>query len=391
MGTTYTAKVTVRCWKQHTCGGCGKGYRYRFQRTKTGQGNSPYLAEKAVEQAVMTALEHEVDMHACPSCGLYQADMVGSQRNVRHWWLVGIAAACFLIMLAMAAFKAVTLAQVSYILAGIGGVYLVAQYVIYKLNPNQNPEGNLQVAKRALELGAVEICPAAPEAAVKIQAAPVLSSPTAMLLFGVMVLAVLGIISAEAYRTVNGWPYNPTWYPPVAGPGDMPRAYFNWSFQSVKGLWKGRTQVTLLNAQELGYQGPPLRAATNSSPWGQTISVKSSEKSSTVNPWIELEIPQNPALANKVLKIDVLLEVEYPKVVAGGNSFAVMEDSRRQTAELRLGTANAGATYNQLWWGALGGSLMLLGAGFGLTRVATGLRRQALLTSVVPCEAATEE
>ena len=111
-----------------------------------------------------------------------------------------------------------------------------------------------------------------------------------------------------------------------------------------------------------------------------------------MTPWIELEIPQNPALANKVLKIEVLLEVEYPQVVAGGNSFAVMEESRRQTAELALGTANAGATYNQLWWGgALGGSLMLLGAGFGLTRVATALRRQALLTSVVPCAAAGEE
>src|SRR5262245_11591348 len=86
MATTYTQTIPVSVWKEHPCAGCGTVYRYLFTRTMTGEGSTPKKAIAAAEAAVAHAIEHEVDLQPCPGCGLYQPDMVATQRYRRHGW-----------------------------------------------------------------------------------------------------------------------------------------------------------------------------------------------------------------------------------------------------------------------------------------------------------------
>src|SRR6185437_9310048 len=99
MATTYKSTIEINVWKEHTCIGCNGRFRYLFKRKKTGQGGTPEAASAAARKAVVQALEHEVDMHPCPGCGLYQPDMVGSRRSKRHWWVIAITWAALLLMM----------------------------------------------------------------------------------------------------------------------------------------------------------------------------------------------------------------------------------------------------------------------------------------------------
>src|ERR1700682_3888884 len=91
MATTYTSTVEVKVWKGHTCCRCGQPYRYLCERKKKGQGKNPAAASAAAQKAVVAALAYEVDQQPCPTCGLYQPDMVAALRRRRHWYVFWLA------------------------------------------------------------------------------------------------------------------------------------------------------------------------------------------------------------------------------------------------------------------------------------------------------------
>ena len=99
MATTYKSTIEINVWKEHACIGCGGRFRYLFKRKKTGQGGTPDAASAAARKAALKALEHEVDMHPCPGCGLYQPDMVGSRRSTRHWWVIAVTSILLLVLM----------------------------------------------------------------------------------------------------------------------------------------------------------------------------------------------------------------------------------------------------------------------------------------------------
>src|SRR5262245_21107359 len=85
MAKTFNATVEVKCWKRHSCLGCGSKYSYVLERSVTGSASTAAAAERNADKLAEKALDNDVDKHPCPECGIYQPDMVGQSRRTGHW------------------------------------------------------------------------------------------------------------------------------------------------------------------------------------------------------------------------------------------------------------------------------------------------------------------
>src|SRR5262245_11710406 len=103
MATGYRATIEFRCWKEHPCVGCAGTYAYKFTRTVCGAGGTKEAAEEAAQAAVTPALQTWVDHQPCPTCGLYQPEMVAERRASRYWaiFLVFVPAWALVLCLAL--------------------------------------------------------------------------------------------------------------------------------------------------------------------------------------------------------------------------------------------------------------------------------------------------
>src|SRR5262245_40780716 len=99
MAAKYRATITLNCWKQHVCANCGGAFRYRFRRKVQGEASTKEAAEQSAQLSAVTTLKSEVDEHPCPTCGVYQPDMIGSRRAFRHGLLTFLAALAFIALL----------------------------------------------------------------------------------------------------------------------------------------------------------------------------------------------------------------------------------------------------------------------------------------------------
>ena len=67
MATTYTSTVQLRCWKQHTCVGCGGSYLYELIRTIQGSAGNADAARANAQKNVQKAIARDTDLHPCPT------------------------------------------------------------------------------------------------------------------------------------------------------------------------------------------------------------------------------------------------------------------------------------------------------------------------------------
>jgi hypothetical protein len=382
MATTYKSTIEVNVWKEHACIGCGSRFRYLFKRKKTGQGGSPDAASAAARKAVLNALQNEVDMHPCPGCGLYQPDMVGSQRWTRHLWLFLASAAVLLLVFILKLTDVMTSGTAAWTAAGACGLLALGHWLIDRSNPNRDLERNHQHAQRKVEGGALWVSPDS-------KAQPESSEPPRFgwsskhtVAYVLLSLGLLALASPELLRLVHGWPANKEWYPLAAGPGDEPYAYFPNSITSVKGYWQGNAAAVVLNANEVGLATPQLRATSQNDQWGETIRIGSKEsKTSTKTLWARVVLPADKQLEGKTLTIKMALDVTYPELQ--GNQWQPVKGHYEHTQDIRLSDAGAGGHYQVLWWGGyFGGVLLLAVSSFLLMRLSTGLRQLAQPTSI---------
>jgi hypothetical protein len=390
MATTYTATVTLHCWKQHTCVGCGSNYRYQFKRKKSGQGGTQAKAHAAVEKAVVNALANEVDMQPCPGCGLYQPDMIGARRSKQHWWLVAIAAVILLILIILAASSAVQYPTVTRIATAVCGVLLVCHFIVERGDPNRSQGANQRKAQLMAERGQIELCVTGSKDPTAVEKPRPANSAAGLLLCGIYALGIVAMGAAEMMRTASGWPYNNECYPGVAGAGDSTRIYFVDYVRSVKGYWTGQAKVEVLNAQELGLANPQLAARSKNDSWGSSISVKSSEKNSSSQVWADVQFPKSANLADKEIQLKITVNATFPTIRGGANNFDNAQDTFTRTAAVKLAGPEAGSKYVSTYWlGMLGGTAIVIVVGILLARSANSMRRQALPTSVTPVGAPT--
>jgi hypothetical protein len=378
MATKYRATITLNCWKQHICAGCGGAFRYRFRRKVQGEASTKEAAERSAQLSAVTTLKSEVDAHPCPTCGVYQLDMIGSRRAFRHGLLTFLAALAFIALLfPVYTYDLLAPHVIIWLAAGIGAVTLLLHLFISFSNPNRNLSANRSRAELAMNRGHLE------QVAAGRSEEPTVpnSEPTRKhhVLFVVMLLGVALLAAAELIRMAREWPLNPGWAPEVVGPGDEAKFVFDDSFRSVEGLWRGDPNVEVLNGKELGQDLTALHAESNSASWGSSIST---EGNKSWHPWIKVEVPGSPSVAGKELRLHLTLHTTHPadKVLGFDEEAKTVE----ATNTLRVAdTGGAGATYRAAWWGGLiGGTLCLTIVGIMLARAENGRRSQALPTTV---------
>jgi hypothetical protein len=381
MATSYKSTLEINVWKEHACIGCNSRFRYLFKRKKTGQGGTPEEASAAARQAILSALEQEVDVHPCPGCGLYQPDMVGSRRSTRHWWVIAASSAALLLLMILMLTDVMLAGTAALAAAATCAVLGLVHLLIDVNNPNRNLESNQQFAQQKVERGDLWVPPGS-----KAETTPEMpvfgwstAHAVAYVLFG---LGLLALVSPELLRLMHGWPVNADWYPQVAGPGDQPYVYFPSKITSVKGHWRGVGKAQIVNAAEIGLANSELRIESKQDNWGNSISVGSREsKTSTNTLWLRVVLPNDPNLEGKTLKLNMAINVFYPKLM--GNSFEDVSESYSHTAEIRLSSAGAGGRYKAWWWGGfVGGALLITVSSILLVRLSNGLCKLAQPTSI---------
>ncbi len=392
MATNFKATLEVQCWKQHTCSHCGTVYRYLFKRKKTGQAGTEDAAREAANNAVVKALEKEVDMRPCPECGRYQVDMIAARRFRWHLWLLVTALSLYLLGIFLGGIYAFSTATSLYLLAMLSLPLVLINLFIAIGNPNSNLRANRKVAERLLASGMMqrgaEADPAEEPAPVedRVGVGPWLAS-------GSLLAALLFLPTAAWIEAANGWPSNPEWHPVVFGPGDTSWVWLKHQVRSVKGYWRGRAFSTVLNDQELGLADNQIPTTTRDNDWGNTISVKSSERDNSATIWVRLHLPDRPELAGKKVKVHIKLVGEYPQMdPADHNKFLVHPLDANEVVEFHLAAPRAGFLLSAFWWlSTLGTGLAFTLAGSYFLLRARALAACALPTQVIPLDEAEDE
>jgi hypothetical protein len=390
MATTYTSTIEFNVWKEHTCVGCGQTFRYLFKRKKKGTGGTEAAASAAAQKAVVKALTRETDMHPCPGCGLYQPDMIAARRAVAHWWLFGIALVAFPLIVILFATDVLTgtVATFASLVAGAG--VILGHLIADSKDPNKDLESNQRLAQARVRSGELwEGKPTVSEAPGEHPGSGWTSAHSTA--YAVLIVGLLAVAAPTLLRVLRGWPVNSDWVPEVVGPGDEAKVYFPSKITSVKGYWKASAQAQVANAAEVGLANPVLKATSENASWGDKISVSSKEsKESTKTLWAKVQMPSNPDLAGKTLKIQMALGVLYPELHA--NQFDEVSKTFTHVASVRLGSPGAGTTYKSAWWwGTIGGAGLVVFLSFWLARLADSFRHKALPTTIhVPGQAPEE-
>ncbi len=378
----YTASAEFTVHKVHQCVLCGAAFGYRLTRSITGQGGTQEQAREALSQNAQTTLEAAVDTHPCPGCGMVQPEMLGSTRNSSHIFQA-IAAGVVLLVLAIGmgthGFHLATGAKIG--LGAYGAIALWA-YLTATTNPNEDLASSKAKGASEQSAGTVTVHAEGDAANPKLRHPARETDGAPAWGLGLLAAAVVLCATPEALRTVRGEVANERWYPAVVGPGDTATYYFDQRIESLKGYWRGKGAAAIVGEEGLGEDGVLLcEVATKDNDWGQTISVKSSEKRQTSTIYAGITIPGEAALAGKTVSLIARLVYQYPHLT-GSNSFEVTDGHIEERPALTLSGPGAGTAYNRnSWLGIMGGGLLLLLGCAGLAVRAgrmTGNPRQTL-------------
>lgn len=393
MSNTYTSTIEVSVWKEHACITCGTKFRYLFNRTKQGQGATPDAANNNAHQAVIKALEKEVDMQPCPGCGVYQPDMIASRRSSRHWWTFWCSVPVLLLVFFLSLADVITYPLDIILLTAGAALTLLIHSVIDLMNPNVGLDANLRLAKEKQESGDLWV-PEQKDHEKATQTRPGtgwnLGHAVAYLLLGLGAVAFLLpmlLVLTSGATTHSGW------NPPAFGPGDESYVYFNNRITAVKGYWTGMPQVAILNWESLGITGPmPMLAArSNQSNWAGTINIGSKE-SKTNSPllYAYVTFPNDERLIGKSLQLRINMNVRYPKLMSNSQYQDVMENYQYNTT-VTLSKKAVGANYRVAWcYGMLGGLTLAVVGGLVLPFASRAFARRANPTQIFTPEQPAE-
>lgn len=236
MATTYTNTVTINCLKQHTCLCCGAIYTYPFVRKVKGSGRTREAAQKDREKKVARTLAQDVNLEPCPTCGLYQPDMIGQPRADRHKTVFIIAIFVFAFLLILRAAD-VLMSNTATLALMIAAALMALVHTMAEVrNLNSDLDANKQKAEDKVGAGKMILTPGKLAVPTMEQVNPP-KSGIHKLAIPLLVLSVVLIAAPEAMRSLSRWPLNSDAYPPVVGPTDTTRIYMPEKISSVKGYW----------------------------------------------------------------------------------------------------------------------------------------------------------
>lgn len=340
----YRASQTITVWKQHECVACTSRYRYLFERKLQGQGGTAQAAEENLGKVIQNALANDVDYQPCPQCGTYQPDMTAQRERSRLFWLFLTTPIVGLILIIIGASGGGPPSTMLWVTTAFAAAMAAWFYLLETKNPNADLRGNQNKAQKGINAGKLILDQAKPGFEPGRHPTGGGMNTTTL---GLLAAAVVIMPCAELIRTAGGWPLNPDFHWPVVGPGDTTRIEGFGSVASLKGHWAGKPTVTVLNASEIG-SSTPFTAASRAASWGNNISFKSSEKASTARPWVDITVPNEPALAGKSVQLKTMVAVTFPRLMTS-TSFSTGYSSFERTAILVLAPPGAGSKYATIW------------------------------------------
>jgi len=369
MSTTYTASKSLEFYNIHTCVNCNAQFKYLMKRKVKGTGSTEQEAEQKAEtslQEKFLELLLEVDMHACPTCGMVQPEMIGAKRAAstsRQLILLSIIIAILAIMVTANTFQLGTAIWVGLTAYGVIALWYL-KIVFY--NPNSNLRKQLQKAKQEIQKNTLTLMK--PGNAIR----KTYLSPKAMTKGpGMIAMVMVGIslllcIMPELWRLTNSWQTNAHWYPEVIGTGDTSTFYFN---EVVGNYWRGKATAKILKSDNPHISKDyTLKAQTPDSDWTSSIrgrrlykfnSSSSPPPSSTI--YTKITIPDEQELASKTIQISINIIYKYP--VIRENIVSYTENGEiNETVAVNLAHSGAGTLYSNMFWlGVVGGGLLLFG------------------------------
>jgi hypothetical protein len=380
--TYYAATVRARAWKQHTCCACGCVYRYATTRVVRDTGGLEVIARERAARKAAAELKKVVEVRPCPACGTVQPDMLFPGRLAGHALAAVLTLAVAGWLLAATLLGALPLDTAVPCAAGVAGVAALLHLLVARGGPNAHRQAGLRDAQAAVAAGTMELVQPGDG---DVRPAPRPSA--AWLVPGVALTAVapLALLAPAHVQATRTLPENAGLRPALIAPGVAFTAPLpNPTFQSVDGKWAGTPKVELLNAAEVG--GPPTLAASSQSPnWGERATVAQGASNwSPAELYVNVTVPDDPALAGRTLKLRATLDVVYP-YRTGRSTF--VQKATTVSREFAV-TLAAKADYHAFH---IGWVIAVAGGGFGtlfgVTVLATAwdrLRARARPAELVP-------
>jgi uncharacterized integral membrane protein len=390
MSTKYIAEVNINCRKEHTCAGCGALYSYPLVRKiRVESTTSQQAAQEQANANAATTTQKEIELHPCPTCGLYQPDMVAKQRKAWHLTIliVGSIVAMIILLVANAGFaEALSFTALQANTATIVMVFITAaEFIGYMLveftNPNADPSANARLSAAAVAGGAIRHVPGR----ISQPPADLIHPPksTAHRLALPMVLLGVALIGSSAViRSMNHWPLNPDCVPSVVGAGDNVRIYMKESVVSFNADWRGEPKVTFTTEKNSSPINANASAPGRGGTWeggGTQLTVRGASSEAIVA-CVDILVPQSLTGGTANCRID--LDVTYP--AEGSSGYHIERTLLQHSFTVNLAPLGAGSLYTTLWWGTtLSGLLLTVIGGILLVRAAASFSSRALPVRVL--------
>lgn len=191
-----------------------------------------------------------------------------------------------------------------------------------------------------------------------------------MIAVGIIVVGIIFIMLPKIAGIFSGWTVNENTYPPVFGPGDEFKYYFDTTIASIHDHNRAQVHIKFRNKKDLGIKEKVVfETSTNEKPWPKVIKDKSiiMAGNSIKQLWAKITIPDMEKLQGETLKLRLLIYTTYPTVIPGTKKYRVENQSLTEELEIHLSSRGAAGSYkNTFWMGLLLGNILLVLAGLKL-------------------------
>lgn len=369
MGKFQLAMVTISGEAHYRCPSCSGTYRYPLEREFTGVARTYEEAEDRARAEVRDFRPLDTDLEPCPWCGWNERP---SRYQKQGWWHLAVTIGLLFLsgtIVTLGAFPAPR--ALSYADTGIS--LAVSSAIAFALHVAADFVPFARSRRRSSTVEKLVSPPADTPAPAPRSFHP---SAWAMALIGTALMLVpYGLLSA------NKWPVAVGNKPDLVGPGDPVRCYFPNTNESIKGLWTGHDARATLVEPGGGRREMPVRTETQD--WGRELKVKNYEQFSGFTPWVETDLPDDPALAGSVVAIEFELGVTFP-VMSRKREFQEETETYSARREFSVVRSEDASFYTSSFWVAAAGSGLFAAAGLSFWRAA---RRRTLAIpapSIIP-------